>query len=82
MIKERKMSALPLGWSWKYLEEIVEILDNQRMPINSNERETRIAGKSDQELYPYYGATGQVGWIDSFLFDDERVLLGEDGAPF
>jgi type I restriction enzyme, S subunit len=31
---------------------------------------------------PYYGATGQVGTIDDFLFDEELVLLGEDGAPF
>ena len=34
------------------------------------------------ELFPYYGATGQVGWIDSFLTDGEYILLGEDGAPF
>ena len=31
---------------------------------------------------PYYGATGQVGWIDDYLFDEELVLVGEDGAPF
>jgi type I restriction enzyme S subunit len=33
-------------------------------------------------LYPYYGATGQVGLIDGFIFDGEHILLGEDGAPF
>jgi type I restriction enzyme S subunit len=27
-------------------------------------------------------ATGQIGWIDDFLFDEELLLLGEDGAPF
>jgi len=31
---------------------------------------------------PYYGATGQVGFIDKHIFDEELVLLGEDGAPF
>ena len=31
---------------------------------------------------PYYGATGQVGWIDDYLTNEELVLLGEDGAPF
>ena len=31
---------------------------------------------------PYYGATGQVGNIDTHIFDEELVLLGEDGAPF
>ena len=31
---------------------------------------------------PYYGATGQVGWINNFLTNEHLVLLGEDGAPF
>lgn len=33
-------------------------------------------------MYPYYGATGQVGFIDDYITDGEYVLLGEDGAPF
>lgn len=76
------LSELPEGWAWTTLEDCTEILDSQRVPINAKERETRISGKSENELYPYYGATGQVGWIDDFLFDDELILLGEDGAPF
>ena len=73
---------LPDGWGWTMLENCTEILDSQRVPINAKERATRIHGKSGAEIYPYYGATGQVGWIDDYLFDDELVLLGEDGAPF
>src|SRR5262249_51742428 len=53
-----------------------DVLDNLRVPVNSEERERRPGS------IPYYGATGQVGWIDSHLFDEELVLLGEDGAPF
>ena len=67
---------LPSGWKVEKLEDVVDILDSKRVPINSKERETR------QGPIPYYGATGQVGWIDDFLFDEELVLLGEDGAPF
>jgi type I restriction enzyme S subunit len=67
---------LPNGWELAKLEDVVDILDSKRVPINSKERETR------QGPIPYYGATGQVGWIDDFLFDEELVLLGEDGAPF
>jgi type I restriction enzyme, S subunit len=63
-------------WQEYRLENCVDILDNQRVPINSDER----AGR--QGNVPYYGATGQVGWIDNHLFDEELVLLGEDGAPF
>lgn len=73
---------LPEGWVWTSLEDCVDILDSQRVPINAKERENRITGKSIYELYPYYGATGQVGWIDDYLFDEELFLLGEDGAPF
>lgn len=51
-----------------------------RRPINSDERLKRI--ESAIHLYPYYGATGQTGVIDDYIFDGEYVLLGEDGAPF
>ena len=74
--------GLPNGWIWATLEDCVDILDGQRVPINAKEREQRKAGKSQSELFPYYGATGQVDWIDGFLFNEELVLLGEDGAPF
>ncbi len=70
------MSDLPKGWAEVALEKCVDVLDNERVPINSDERNKRI-GK-----IPYYGATGQVGWIDDFLFDEELLLIGEDGAPF
>ncbi len=64
------------------LGDVAEILDSFRKPINSTERAKRIQGKSENELYPYYGATGQVGLIDEYLIDGEYVLVGEDGAPF
>ncbi len=69
---------------WKVLPlvEAVEICDSLRKPVSSTEREKRIVNKSKAELFPYYGATGQVGFIDAYLTDGEYVLLGEDGAPF
>lgn len=75
-------NILPAHWEVKKLGEVVQVLDNLRKPINSAERQQRIAGKSQNELFPYFGATGQVGWIDSFLTEGEYVLIGEDGAPF
>lgn len=80
--RQNGLTSLPLGWAWGKLENCIEVLDSQRVPINADEREKRIAGKATSELYPYYGATGQVGWIDDYLFDEELILLGEDGAPF
>lgn len=64
------------------LSEVADILDSFRKPINSTERTKRIQGKTENKLYPYYGATGQVGLIDEYLTDGEYVLVGEDGAPF
>lgn len=69
-------------WNYVPFEDAVEIWDFKRKPINNAERASRINGKSNNELYPYYGATGQVGFIDDYLTDGEYVLLGEDGAPF
>lgn len=74
--------SLPGGWSLVHLDQITACLDYLRKPINATERAKRIEGKSDDELFPYYGATQQQGWIDDYLFDEELVLLGEDGAPF
>ena len=69
-------------WVYCSFDTAVEILDTLRRPINSKERATRIEHKTESELYPYYGATGQVGFIDDYLIEGEYVLLGEDGAPF
>jgi len=73
---------LPAGWTTTRLKEVTEILDSRRIPLNADERKARITGKKESELFAYYGATGQVGWIDDFLFDEQLILLGEDGVPF
>ena len=77
-----EIKDIPKHWEIKKLGEVCNVLDNLRKPINSAERQQRIAGKGQDELFPYYGATGQVGWIDDFLTDGEFILIGEDGAPF
>jgi type I restriction enzyme S subunit len=69
-------TQVPKSWAESALEDIAEIHDNLREPVNSTERKNRVGP------YPYYGATGQVGWIDDYKQDGVYVLLGEDGAPF
>jgi type I restriction enzyme S subunit len=71
-----KDNGLPEGWLLSSVGECVDILDSRRVPVNSEERAKR------QGDVPYYGATGQVGWIDGYVFNEELLLLGEDGAPF
>lgn len=68
---------VPENWCWTYLTKgAAECLDSFRKPINASERANREGD------IPYYGATGQVGWIDDFLTNEQLVLVGEDGAPF
>jgi len=69
-------TKIPENWFVVKLEDVVDILDRKRIPVNAKERAKRTGN------IPYYGATGQVGWIDDYLFDEELILLGEDGAPF
>jgi type I restriction enzyme, S subunit len=70
------MTGLPPGWTEAALDDVVEVFDSRRVPVNGTERAKRPGP------VPYYGATGQVGWIDEALFDEELLLLGEDAAPF
>ncbi len=58
------------------LGDVVEILDNQRIPLSSNEREKMKTGA----LYPYYGAASILDYINQYIFDGEYLLLGEDGT--
>ena len=56
------------------LEDCCEILDNLRVPITASERKSGP--------YPYYGANGIQDYVDEYIFDDELVLLAEDGGNF
>jgi len=63
-------------WEEKRLEDISRCLDSKRKPLNSNER-NRMKGS-----IPYYGANGIVDYVDDYLFDEELVLMAEDGGNF
>lgn len=56
------------------LEMVCDILDSQRIPITASER--------SKGHYPYYGANGIQDYVADYLFDDELVLLAEDGGNF
>lgn len=59
-------------WEQRKLDDVVEFLDTMRKPL---EGAKRVSGP-----YPYYGASGIVDYVDGFLFDEELILLSEDGA--
>ncbi|SHK44364.1 type I restriction enzyme, S subunit [Selenomonas ruminantium] len=59
-------------WEQRKLDDVVDFLDTMRKPL---EEAVRVAGP-----YPYYGASGIVDYVDGYIFDEELVLLSEDGA--
>ena len=59
-------------WEEKALGCCVAFWDSMRQPI---EEVKRIKG-----IYPYYGASGVVDYINDYIFDEELILLSEDGA--
>lgn len=56
------------------LADVCNVLDSKRIPITRNKR---LAGP-----YPYYGANGIQDYVADYIFDDELVLLAEDGGHF
>ena len=70
------LGDIPVHWGVRKLKQLVECLDGRRIPLNSDQR-GRIQGE-----YPYWGANCIVDYINDWLYDEELVLLGEDGAPF
>ena len=62
------------GWEILPMEYLCQILNNQRKPIPEI---LRVKGP-----YPYYGASGIVDYINNYIFDEELLLIGEDGAKW
>lgn len=71
-VPEIRFEGFTETWEQRKLGDVVEFLDTQRKPL---EGAKRVHGP-----YPYYGASGIVDYVDGYLFDEELVLLSEDGA--
>lgn len=72
--KKTKAGVMPEEWEIKKVEDICEVLDNKRIPIEK--------GKRKKGNIPYYGATGVVDYVNGYIFDEELLLVGEDGADW
>ena len=62
----------PMEWELHRFDSLCENLDYRRQPITASEREAGI--------YPYYGASGVVDYVADYLFDEDILLISEDGA--
>ncbi len=66
--------VMPDDWRIGTVSEIILLHDSKRIPLSSRERANL------SKLYPYYGATSVMDYVDRYLFDGVYLLLGEDGT--
>lgn len=74
--KKTDIGIIPVDWEAKDLISLVDILDNKRKPLSSEER------KDLNGDVPYYGANGLVAYINDYIFDEKLILIAEDGGYF
>ena len=68
-------NVLPDGWCLTDIGELLINRDGERKPVSSV-----IRSKQTSKIYDYYGAAGVIDKVDSYLFDERLLLIGEDGA--
>ena len=71
--KDSPLGSIPAEWRVGTIGSLAVNHDARRIPLKQADRDKRHG------VYPYYGASGIIDWIDDYLFDGVYVLLGEDG---
>lgn len=66
--------TLPDDWRIGTVNDIIQLHDSKRVPLSGAERDKMA------KIYPYYGATSLMDYVDNYLFDGIYLLLGEDGT--
>lgn len=77
MMKDSRVSwigMIPDSWQMARVKYFYDCLDGKRIPVDSADRKSGP--------YPYWGAGKVMDYVDNYIFDEELILLGEDGAPF
>ena len=65
---------LPNSWRLGTVGDIIQLHDSKRVPLSGAERDKMA------KVYPYYGATSLMDYVENYLFDGIYLLLGEDGT--
>lgn len=69
------IGGIPENWEVRQVRHVFDNLDSRRIPLSSIER-----GKMIERRYDYYGASGVIDKVDDYLFDEDLILIAEDGA--
>jgi restriction endonuclease S subunit len=74
MVVESYKPKIEIDAEWEMVElgGLAKNLDGKRVPITKSVR--------DEGKYPYYGASGIVDYVADFIFDEDLLLISEDGA--
>ncbi len=68
------LSRIPHHWNIRRLKFCAAFLNSRRVPLSAVDR-----GGMERN-YDYYGASGVIDKVESFLFDEPTILVAEDGA--
>lgn len=68
------LGQIPAHWEVKAMRFAMEFLNHRRIPLNAVDR------SGLDRLYPYYGASGIIDYVDDYLFEEPLILIAEDGA--
>ncbi|CAJ0776344.1 restriction endonuclease subunit S [Ralstonia chuxiongensis] len=68
------LGDVPEHWEVGPIKRFFSFLDGKRVPLSAEERGVRAGD------YPYYGASGIIDSVDDYIFDEDLVLVSEDGA--
>jgi type I restriction enzyme M protein len=74
MVVDNYKPRIEIDKDWEMVElgELYKNLDGKRKPVTKSVRTTGI--------YPYYGASGIVDYVEDFIFNEKLLLISEDGA--
>jgi type I restriction enzyme S subunit len=69
------IGQIPAHWEVKKVKAVMKNLDSRRIPLSGEER-----GRMKERVYDYYGASGVIDKVESYIFDEPLIIIAEDGA--
>jgi type I restriction enzyme S subunit len=68
------LGDVPEHWTVARVSHRFRNLDARRIPLAGEDRSIL------EKIYPYYGASGIIDYVDDYIFDEPLILVAEDGA--
>ncbi len=68
------LGEVPAHWDVGPVKRFFSSQNSRRVPLSTEERSGR------QGEFPYYGASGVIDYVDEYIFEEDLVLVSEDGA--